>query len=36
VGRRRRRRYSLGDQVLIRVERANLDRKQLDFSLVEE
>lgn len=35
VGRRYRKRYSLGDEVTIRVERANLDRKQLDFALVE-
>jgi len=35
VGRRFRKRYSLGDNVTIRVERANLDRKQLDFALVE-
>ncbi len=34
VGRRFRKRYSLGDKVRIRVERANLDKKQLDFSLV--
>ena len=34
VGRRYRRRYSLGDKVRIRVERANLDRRQLDFALV--
>jgi hypothetical protein len=26
----------LGDQLTIRVERANLEKKQLDFSLVEE
>ena len=36
VGRRRHRRYSLGDHVNIRVERANLDKKQLDFSIVED
>lgn len=35
VGRRYRKRYSLGDEVTIRVERANLERKQLDFALVE-
>lgn len=34
VGRRHHHRYSLGDHVRIRVERANLERKQLDFSLV--
>lgn len=36
VGRRTRRTYSLGDKVNIRVEHANLDRRQLDFSIVEE
>lgn len=36
VGRRTHKRYNLGDKLRIRVERANLDRKQLDFSLVEE
>ena len=34
VGRRYRKRYSLGDKVRIRVERANLERHQLDFALV--
>ena len=34
VGRRFRRRYALGDKVRIRVERANLERRQLDFALV--
>ncbi len=36
VGRRHRQRYGLGDRVRIKVERANLEKKQLDFSLVEE
>ena len=36
IGRRGHKRYCLGDKVRIRVERANLDRKQLDFALVEE
>lgn len=35
VGRRFHKCYTLGDSVTIRVERANLDRKQLDFALVE-
>ncbi len=34
-GRRHHHRYSLGDQVRIRVARANLDRKQLDYVLVD-
>lgn len=36
VGRRFRKRYALGDEVRIRVERANLERRQLDFALVGE
>lgn len=36
VGRRYRKRYGLGDKVRIRVERANLERRQLDFALVGE
>lgn len=36
VGRRYHKRYSLGDKVRIRVERANLERRQLDFALVGE
>ena len=35
VGRRRRRKFTIGDPVRIRIVRANLDRKQLDFELVE-
>lgn len=35
VGRRYRKRYSLGDKVTIRVERANLERKQIDFALLD-
>ena len=34
-GRRRGHRYSLGDEVRVRVARANLERKQLDFALAE-
>ena len=34
TGRRFRKRYGLGDKVRIRVERANLERRQLDFALV--
>ncbi|MBQ8968147.1 MAG: ribonuclease R [Bacteroidaceae bacterium] len=33
-GRRHHRRYSLGDQVRIRIASANLERKQLNFTLV--
>ena len=36
VGRRTHRTYSLGEELRIRVERANLEKKQLDFALVEE
>lgn len=34
-GRRNKRTYSLGDPITIKVARANLERKQLDFALVE-
>ena len=36
IGRRHKRRFTIGDAVRIRIVRANLDRKQLDFELVEE
>ena len=36
TGRRFRKKYSLGDPIRIKVVRANLERKQLDFSLVEQ
>ena len=35
-GRRTRRTYSLGDELTIKVARANLERKQLDFALADE
>ena len=35
IGRRPRRKFTIGDPVYIRIVRANLDRKQLDFELVE-
>lgn len=35
-GRRNKRTYSLGDPLKIKVARANLERKQLDFALVED
>ncbi|MBQ8337490.1 MAG: ribonuclease R [Bacteroidaceae bacterium] len=36
IGRRHRRKFTIGDPVRIRITRANLDRKQLDFELVED
>lgn len=36
VGRRNNHRYRLGDTVTVQVARANLDKKQLDFVLVDE
>lgn len=36
VGRRNGNRYRLGDKVQVQVVRANLDKKQLDFALVDE
>ncbi len=33
VGRRYHKRYQLGDEISVKVARANLDKKQLDFSL---
>lgn len=35
VGRRYQRRFQLGDEVRVQVARANLDKKQLDFTLCE-
>jgi len=34
-GRRKNKIYSLGDAITIRVARANLEKKQLDFALIE-
>ena len=34
-GRRKKRTYSLGDAITIKVARANLEKKQLDFALIE-
>ena len=34
-GRRKHKTYSLGDPVTIQVARTNLERKQLDFTLIE-
>lgn len=36
VGRRRGVKYRLGDNVKVKVARANLERKQLDFALIDE
>lgn len=36
IGRRKNNRYQLGDSVKVKVARANLERKQLDFALVDE
>lgn len=36
VGRRRNQRYRLGDPIKVRIARANLDKKQLDFAIVDE
>lgn len=36
IGRRTRRKYSLGDPLKIKVARANLEKKQLDFILADE
>ena len=36
IGRRYHRKFSLGDPVKIKVARANLEKKQLDFTLVDE
>ncbi len=36
IGRKRHRKYSLGDPIQIKVARANLEKKQLDFTLAEE
>ena len=33
VGRRRHHRYQLGDAIRIRVAKANVERRQLDFVL---
>ena len=34
-GRRKNKIYSLGDAITVRVARANLENKQLDFELIE-
>ena len=36
IGRRRKRKFTIGDPVRIRITRANLDKKQLDFELIDD
>lgn len=36
IGRRHNRRYTLGDEVTVQVARVDLDKKQLDFALIED
>jgi ribonuclease R len=36
TGRRTHRKFTIGDPVRIKIVRANLDRKQLDFELMEQ
>lgn len=36
IGRRHHNRYTLGDEVKVQVARADLDRKQLDFALIDD
>jgi ribonuclease R len=36
IGRRTRRKFTIGDPVRIRIARANLDKKQLDFELIDD
>ena len=36
VGRRKRHTYRLGDNIKVQVARADLQRKQLDFALIDE
>lgn len=36
IGRKHRRKYSLGDPINIKVARANLEKKQLDFTLADD
>ena len=36
LGRRRNRRYTLGDKVTVQIARADLPNKQLDFALIDE
>ena len=36
TGRKKHKKYSLGDHVTIKVAKANLEKKQLDYTLVED
>ena len=36
IGRRRKRKFTIGDPVRVRIVRANLDKKQLDFELIDD
>jgi len=35
TGRRNKKRYQLGDTITVRISKANLEKKQLDFVLAE-
>ena len=35
VGKKYRRTYSLGDEVVVRIKKTNLDKKQMDFVMIE-
>jgi ribonuclease R len=35
VGKRRHRKFQLGDPITVRVSKTNLEKKQLDFSLAD-
>jgi ribonuclease R/exosome complex exonuclease DIS3/RRP44 len=35
VGRKTRKTYRLGDEVVVRVKKTNLDKKQMDFEMME-
>ncbi|MBR0503741.1 MAG: ribonuclease R [Paludibacteraceae bacterium] len=35
VGKKYRRTYSLGDEVVVRIKKTNLDKKQMDFEMIE-
>lgn len=35
IGKKYRRTYSLGDEVVVRIKKTNLDKKQMDFEMIE-